>query len=82
MNTKMTRYVVIACLLAVVAIPAAAQDREAPNISGMAVQGVTVNLELPIEVDPTPDRARGPQYLVDGVEIQQGSPTSPTERLR
>ena len=45
MNTKMTRYVVIACLLAVVAIPAAAQDREAPNISGMAVQGVTVNLE-------------------------------------
>jgi hypothetical protein len=45
MNIKMTRYLLIACLLVMVAIPAVAQDREAPNISGMAVQGVSVNLE-------------------------------------
>ena len=45
MNTKMTRYLLICCLLVLVAMPAAAQEREAPNITGMAVQGVSVNLE-------------------------------------
>ena len=45
MNIKMTRYLIIFCLLLAVVVPAVAQDREAPNISGMAVQGVTVNLE-------------------------------------
>ena len=33
---------IFACLLA---IPAGAQDRPAPEITGMAVQGVSVNLE-------------------------------------
>jgi peroxiredoxin len=42
---KMSRCFLIACLLAFLAIPATAQDREAPNITGMAVQGVSVNLE-------------------------------------
>ncbi len=45
MNTRMTQYWVIACLLVLVAIPGGAQDREAPNITGMAVQGVSINLE-------------------------------------
>ncbi len=45
MIMKWTRYLAIACLLVLVAIPAVAQDREAPNITGMAVQGVSVNLE-------------------------------------
>ncbi len=45
MNIKTIRYLVITCFLVMLAIPAAAQEREAPNITGMAVQGVTVNLE-------------------------------------
>lgn len=45
MNIKMTRYLIVFCLLVAVAFPVVAQDREAPNISGMAVQGVSVNLD-------------------------------------
>ena len=45
MNMKLTRYFLVASLLVLVAIPTVAQDREAPNITGMAVQGVSVNLE-------------------------------------
>ena len=43
---KITRYLLITCLFVLAAIPAAAQVQgEAPNISGMAVQGVSVNLD-------------------------------------
>ena len=45
MKTKMTRFWVVACLLVLIAVPVTAQDREAPNITGMAVQGMSVNLE-------------------------------------
>jgi peroxiredoxin len=41
---KMTKFVFAAILFAVMVMPASAQDFPAPNISGMAVQGVTVNL--------------------------------------
>ncbi len=42
---KISRYAFIALLVALVAIPAFAQDREAPNITGMAVQGSSINLD-------------------------------------
>ena len=43
MRTSSSLLVVLIGLLAV--LPASAQLRDAPNITGMAVQGVTVDLE-------------------------------------
>ena len=42
---KISRYVFIALLVVLVGMPAFAQDREAPNITGMAVQGSSINLD-------------------------------------
>lgn len=42
---KCTKYVLAAAVPALMAISAMAQDIPAPNISGMAVQGMTVNLD-------------------------------------
>ena len=41
---KTTRLLTAAALFLLMAVPIAAQDVPAPNISGMAVQGMTVNL--------------------------------------
>ena len=41
---KITKYSVAAVLFVLMGIPAIGQDIPAPNISGMSVQGVTVNL--------------------------------------
>ena len=41
---KITKYCLVAALFVLMAIPSTAQDIPAPNISGMSVQGVTVNL--------------------------------------
>jgi len=41
---KLTKYSLAAVLFVLMVIPAMAQDIPAPNISGMSVQGVTVNL--------------------------------------
>ncbi len=41
---KVTKYALAAVVLTLMAIPVMAQDFPAPNISGMSVQGMTVNL--------------------------------------
>ena len=42
---KLARLFGTACLVAVLGSSVLAQDRQAPGISGMAVQGVSVNLD-------------------------------------
>ena len=42
---RVHRYFALFCLLTLLRLPAAAQDREAPNITGMAVQGLSINLD-------------------------------------
>ena len=41
---KISKYFLAVTVLVSMAMPAIAQDIPAPNISGMAVQGMTVNL--------------------------------------
>ena len=42
---KILRITLVVVLALVAVLPAAAQEREAPGITGMAVQGTSVNLE-------------------------------------
>lgn len=43
--SKIARFACVAMLACLFVIPAGAQDRQAPEITGMAVQGISVNLE-------------------------------------